>query len=158
MVLWFERLTWGGFDRTCPVTSSIVFCFGFAGGVGRAAESAIVLHEDKKYYPDAEEVLTAWTDHCCSGKPCECFAFLWIQVYPDAETMVQEEDTQPLSQPIIAPVKPKLFSVLEKTVPSTTVRAILVNMPCIRREFSPASPAVFHGVHGISDGLPYVDS
>lgn len=30
----------------------------FAGGGGglRGAEGAIVLHEDKKYYPDAEEV------------------------------------------------------------------------------------------------------
>lgn len=43
------------------------------------------------------------------------------QVYPEAETMVQDEDTQPLTQPIIAPVKPKLFSVLEKQVPATTV-------------------------------------
>ncbi len=44
-----------------------------------------------------------------------------LQVYPDAETMVQDEDTQPLSQPIVAPVKPKLFSVLEKEVPATAV-------------------------------------
>jgi U5 small nuclear ribonucleoprotein component len=44
--------------------------------------NAIVLHEDKKYYPTAEEVY---------GK--------------DVEAMVQEEDTQPLTQPIIAPPK-----------------------------------------------------
>lgn len=42
---------------------------------------AIVLHEDKQYYPDASEV------------------------FGDAETLVQEEDTQPLSVPIIAPNK-----------------------------------------------------
>ncbi|KAI9137807.1 P-loop containing nucleoside triphosphate hydrolase protein [Paraphysoderma sedebokerense] len=44
----------------------------------------IVLHEDKKYYPSAEEVYGT-----------------------EVETLVQEEDTQPLSEPIIAPVKTK---------------------------------------------------
>jgi U5 small nuclear ribonucleoprotein component len=58
---------------------------------------AIVLHEDKKYYPDAEEV------------------------YPDAETLVQDEDTQPITQPIIAPMKAKAFSALETKPPATTV-------------------------------------
>ncbi|RYG55439.1 hypothetical protein EON66_05295, partial [archaeon] len=48
-----------------------------------AASSAIVLHEDKQYYPDAEEV------------------------YGEAEVLVQEEDTQPLTQPIIAPIATK---------------------------------------------------
>ena len=57
----------------------------------------MVLHEDKKYYPSAEEV------------------------YGDAEVLVQDEDTQPLTKPIIAPMDMKVFSVLEKTVPSTTV-------------------------------------
>jgi U5 small nuclear ribonucleoprotein component len=54
------------------------------------------LHEDKKYYPSAQEV------------------------YPDAETMVQDEDTQPLSEPIVQPIKVKKFQVLEQTLPSTT--------------------------------------
>jgi hypothetical protein len=67
--------------------------------VSRAVEGAIVLHEDKKYYPDAEEV------------------------YPDAETLVQDEDTQALTEPIIAPIKTRVFSVLESTPPATTVRA-----------------------------------
>ena len=52
-------------------------------------ESAVVLQEDKKYYPDAREV------------------------YPDAETLVQDEDTQPLTKPIIAPVATKQFSAEE---------------------------------------------
>lgn len=56
---------------------------------------AVVLHEDKKYYPDANEV------------------------YPEAETLVQDEDTQPLSEPIIAPIKTKNFEFIEKEVPST---------------------------------------
>lgn len=59
-------------------------------------ERAVVLHEDKKYYPDASEV------------------------YPEAETLVQDEDTQPLSQPIIKPVTVKSFEILEKTPPTTT--------------------------------------
>eukprot|EP00922_Rhytidocystis_sp_ex-Travisia-forbesii_P033413 GHVS01049656.1.p1 GENE.GHVS01049656.1~~GHVS01049656.1.p1 ORF type:complete len:1006 (+),score=141.40 GHVS01049656.1:85-3102(+) len=57
---------------------------------------AVVPHEEKKFYPDAEEV------------------------YPDAETLVQEEDTQPITEPIIAPVKSKKFDLLEKDMPNTS--------------------------------------
>eukprot|EP01012_Entosiphon_sulcatum_P005136 TRINITY_DN1219_c0_g1_i1.p1 TRINITY_DN1219_c0_g1~~TRINITY_DN1219_c0_g1_i1.p1 ORF type:complete len:981 (+),score=225.34 TRINITY_DN1219_c0_g1_i1:31-2973(+) len=46
----------------------------------------IVLHEDKKYYADAEELYGAET-----------------------EVLVEEEDTQPITQPIIQPVKIKNF-------------------------------------------------
>ncbi|GIY37647.1 116 kDa U5 small nuclear ribonucleoprotein component [Caerostris extrusa] len=56
----------------------------------------IVLHEDKKYYPSAEEVYG-----------------------PDVETIVQEEDTQALTEPIIAPVKKKKFSYVEQELPNT---------------------------------------
>lgn len=71
-----------------------------AGGRHRlSASAAIVLHEDKKYYPDAEEV------------------------YAGAETLVQDEDTQPLSKPIIEPLKAKQFSALEKAPPATTYSA-----------------------------------
>ncbi|KAJ0409851.1 hypothetical protein P43SY_005745 [Pythium insidiosum] len=59
-------------------------------------ENAIVLHEDKKYYPDAHEV------------------------YGDVETLVMEEDAQTIETPIIEPVKVKSFSVLEKSIPKTT--------------------------------------
>lgn len=55
-----------------------------------------MLHEDKKYYPSAEEVYG-----------------------PDVETLVQEEDTQPLSEPIIAPIKVRKFLVTEKDLPET---------------------------------------
>ena len=56
--------------------------------------NAVVLHEDKQYYPTAG------------------------QVYGEGvETMVQEEDTQPLSQPIIAPVVQKKFVVQEADLP-----------------------------------------
>jgi 116 kDa U5 small nuclear ribonucleoprotein component len=59
--------------------------------------SSIVLHEDKKYYPTAVEIYGA-----------------------DVETIVQEEDAQPLTEPIIAPIKRSRFSVVEQDVPDTT--------------------------------------
>lgn len=61
-----------------------------------APEMQVVLHEDKKYYPTAEEVYG-----------------------PEVETIVQEEDTQPLSEPIIAPVKKKKFTMAEQNLPDT---------------------------------------
>ncbi|KZO91876.1 Calreticulin-domain-containing protein [Calocera viscosa TUFC12733] len=57
---------------------------------------AVILHEDKKYYPSAEEVYGA-----------------------DVEAIVQEEDTQPLSEPIVAPIKVRRFAVEEKGLPET---------------------------------------
>jgi len=56
----------------------------------------LVLHEDKKYYPTAEEVYG-----------------------PNVETIIQEEDTQALTQPIIAPVKINKFSHHVSDHPST---------------------------------------
>ncbi|KAL9099063.1 MAG: hypothetical protein Q9163_005382 [Psora crenata] len=56
--------------------------------------NAVVLHEDKQYYPTAREVYG-----------------------PGVETLVQEEDAQPLSQPIIAPVVQKKFNVQEADLP-----------------------------------------
>jgi 116 kDa U5 small nuclear ribonucleoprotein component len=56
----------------------------------------IILHEDKNYYPDASEV------------------------YPEAEVLVQDEDTQALETPIVAPIKHKQFSHVEKTLPDTS--------------------------------------
>jgi len=58
---------------------------------------AIVLHEDKKYYPTAGEVYG-----------------------PDVETIVHEEDTQPLTKPIIEPVRKNKFEHLEQELPETT--------------------------------------
>ncbi|KAL9968242.1 hypothetical protein ACROYT_G026594 [Oculina patagonica] len=57
----------------------------------------VVLHEDKKYYPTAEEVFG-----------------------PEVETVVQEEDTQPLTEPIIKPVSKKKFFHAEQDLPTTT--------------------------------------
>jgi U5 small nuclear ribonucleoprotein component len=60
--------------------------------------NAVVLHEDKQYYPTAQQVYG-----------------------PDVETMVQEEDAQPLTQPIIAPVQQKKFTVQEADLPPRTL-------------------------------------
>ncbi|KAJ2891119.1 hypothetical protein MKZ38_000913 [Zalerion maritima] len=56
--------------------------------------NAVILHEDKKYYPSA------------------------AQVYgEDVEARVEEEDAQPLTQPIIAPVEQKKFHIEEVDLP-----------------------------------------
>lgn len=47
----------------------------------------MVLYHDKNYFPSASEV------------------------YPGVETLVQDEDTQPLETPIIAPIKVANFEV-----------------------------------------------
>ena len=46
---------------------------------------SVVLHEDKQFYPDSE------------------------QVFPDAEVVLQEEDQQSITEPIISPVETKTF-------------------------------------------------
>jgi U5 small nuclear ribonucleoprotein component len=58
-----------------------------------AFENRIVLHEDKKYYPDVDEV------------------------YPGVNAITLDEDAQDLSEPIIKPLKPKQFSVLQAELP-----------------------------------------
>ncbi|KAK5720918.1 hypothetical protein LTR15_006880 [Elasticomyces elasticus] len=56
--------------------------------------NALVLHEDKQYYPSASQLYG-----------------------PDVETLVQEEDTQTLAQPIVAPVERKRYTVVEDDLP-----------------------------------------
>ncbi|KAI1455889.1 P-loop containing nucleoside triphosphate hydrolase protein [Annulohypoxylon moriforme] len=56
--------------------------------------NAVILHEDKQYYPSAEQVYG-----------------------PDVEILVEEEDAQPLSEPIVAPVDVKKFSIEEEDLP-----------------------------------------
>ncbi|KAF6748416.1 Calreticulin family-domain-containing protein [Ephemerocybe angulata] len=60
------------------------------------AHNAVILHEDKQYYPSASDVY---------GE--------------GVETLVQEEDAQPLTEPIIAPVKMRKWTVEEKDMPET---------------------------------------
>lgn len=56
--------------------------------------NAVILHEDKQYYPTAEQTYGA-----------------------DVETRVEEEDAQPLTQPIVAPVEQKKFNIEEADLP-----------------------------------------
>ncbi|KAK4454806.1 Pre-mRNA-splicing factor cwf10 [Podospora aff. communis PSN243] len=72
--------------------------------------NAVILHEDKQYYPTA------------------------AQVYGEGvETMVQEEDAQPLTVPIIAPVEQKKFMIEEADLPPVffdrSFMADLMNYP-----------------------------
>lgn len=66
-----------------------------AGAVD-SIRNQIVLHEDKKYYATAEETYGA-----------------------DVEILVEEEDAQPLSEPIVQPIKVRNFAVKEKDLPVT---------------------------------------
>lgn len=56
---------------------------------------SIVLNEDKNYYPEAEEI------------------------FPGVETLVMEEDAQPITEPIVPPMVKRDFDVLEKKIPET---------------------------------------
>ena len=81
-----------------------------------ADENRIILNEDKKYYPDADEV------------------------YPGVRTITLDEDAQDLSEPIIKPIRTKNFSVLEKEAPSLTYSseflASLMNTPTLIRNIA----------------------
>jgi len=64
--------------------------------VDEPTHNAVILHEDKQYYPSASEIY---------GE--------------GVETLVQEEDAQPLTEPIIAPVKVRKWTIEEKDMPET---------------------------------------
>ena len=91
------------------------------GGADRSGnmmrdENRIILHEDKKYYPDADEV------------------------YPGVRTVILDEDAQDLTEPIIKPIRVKNFSVLEKGAPAllynTEFIASLMNTPTLIRNIA----------------------
>ena len=95
--------------------------------------NAVILHEDKQYYPTAQ------------------------QVYGEnVETMVQEEDTQSLAQPIIAPVKQKKFTVQEADLPpvffSRDFMTDLMNFPDQIRNIAVAGH-LHHGKTALMDML-----
>jgi len=94
----------------------------------------IVLHEDKQIYPSAEEV------------------------YQGAETMVQDEDAQPLETPIIAPVKNQCFFLIEKSRPTTSFSyrylASLMSMPHLMRNLCFVGH-LHHGKTSFMDVLTY---
>src|SRR5437764_1317782 len=78
--------------------------------VDEGPSNAVVLHEDKQYYPSASDVYG-----------------------PDVEVLVQEEDMQSLAQPIIAPVVQKKFTIQETDLPpvhhSRELLTDLMNFP-----------------------------
>ena len=85
-----------------------------------------------QYYPDAEDV------------------------YPGAETTVQDEDTQPLEKPIIAPVRTKNFDHVEKKAPvnpySMTYLHQLLGNPALVRNIVLAGH-LHHGKSSFMDCL-----
>lgn len=90
------------------------------GSLDGPQPSAVILHENKKYYPTAEEVYG-----------------------PDVETLVQEEDAQLLSEPIVAPIKVRKWVVQEKNMPETRYdkrsAQLCFQALCISDELRPAS-------------------
>ncbi|KAL2004359.1 hypothetical protein VTN02DRAFT_2005 [Thermoascus thermophilus] len=85
--------------------------------VDEGPSNAVVLHEDKQYYPTAQQVY---------GE--------------EVETLVQEEDAQPLSEPIVAPVQQKKFALQEADLPpvfySREFMSDLLNFPELIRNIA----------------------
>ncbi|RYH14994.1 GTP-binding protein [archaeon] len=79
-------------------------------------ENRIILHEDKKYYPDASEV------------------------YPGVKTVVLDEDAQDITEPIIKPIKAKTFTVLLKDAPELVYDmdflSVLLQTPILTRNIA----------------------
>ncbi|KAF3406410.1 Pre-mRNA-splicing factor [Talaromyces pinophilus] len=101
--------------------------------VDEGPSNAVVLHEDKQYYPSAQQVYGA-----------------------DVETLVQEEDAQPLTEPIINPVTQKKFSLEEADLPpvfySREFMADLLNYPDQIRNIAIAGH-LHHGKTALMDML-----
>ncbi|KAF1959044.1 P-loop containing nucleoside triphosphate hydrolase protein [Byssothecium circinans] len=78
--------------------------------VDEGPSNAVILHEDKQYYPSASDVYG-----------------------PDVEVLVEEEDAQELSKPIIEPVVQKKFTISESDLPpvhfSRQLMTDLMNYP-----------------------------
>ncbi|KJE94786.1 elongation factor Tu GTP binding domain containing 2 [Capsaspora owczarzaki ATCC 30864] len=91
----------------------------------RPITTAIVLHEDKKYYPSASEIYG-----------------------PDVETIVQEEDTQALSEPIVAPIRKKQVVVMESDLPFTSYNKTFMAELASKPEFVRNVAVIGHLHHG----------
>lgn len=103
--------------------------------VDDAPSNAVVLHEDKVYYPSASEVY---------GE--------------DVETLVQEEDTQPITQPIIEPEKVRAFAIEEQGLPDVrfdrSFLTSLMNFPEMVRNVAVVGH-LGHGKTSLMDMLVY---
>ncbi|KAJ1018232.1 hypothetical protein NDA18_006391 [Ustilago nuda] len=103
--------------------------------VDEGPSNAIVLHEDKQYYPSASEIY---------GE--------------EVETMVQEEDAQPLSVPIVEPVRIRKFAIEEEGLPETrfdrNFLSSLMNFPDMVRNVAVVGH-LHHGKTSLLDTLVY---
>ncbi|KAJ1581634.1 hypothetical protein NDA11_007195 [Ustilago hordei] len=103
--------------------------------VDEGPSNAVVLHEDKQYYPSASEIY---------GE--------------EVETMVQEEDAQPLSVPIVEPVRIRKFTVEEEGLPETrfdrSFLSSLMNFPDMVRNVAVVGH-LHHGKTSLLDTLVY---
>lgn len=103
--------------------------------VDEGPSNAVVLHEDKQYYPSASEIY---------GE--------------EVETMVQEEDAQPLSVPIVEPVRIRKFAVEEEGLPETrfdrSFLSSLMNFPDMVRNVAVVGH-LHHGKTSLLDTLVY---
>lgn len=98
-------------------------------------ENAVVLHDDKKYL---KNYLFVYFPRCfwcylvviVSGGIFICFivhSFVCFRYYPtaeevygkDVEILVEGEDAQPLTEPILQPIKVKSIQLTEKATPAT---------------------------------------
>ena len=88
------------------------------------SENKVILHEDKNFYPESNEI------------------------FPNAENIVMEEDAQPITEPIIAPIQNKKFDIYEKEIPelnfSIDYLNNLINNPKLIRNISIAG-GLHHG-------------
>ncbi|MCQ2816374.1 MAG: 116 kDa U5 small nuclear ribonucleoprotein component [archaeon] len=91
---------------------------------------AVTLHEDKKFYPSADEV------------------------FPGVENLVMEEDSQPITEPIIPPPKKNTFDLYEKEIPTTSFNfdflSSLMNYPSLIRNIAVAG-SLHHGKTSLMD-------
>merc|ERR1712063_37841 len=97
-----------------------------------STSQSIVLHEDKKYYPSAEEVFPK-----------------------GVEALVEDEDTQPLTEPVIKPIKHKQVN-MEDSIPANTFTkeflAGLLEHPALSRNVTLAG-SLHHGKTAFMDML-----
>jgi U5 small nuclear ribonucleoprotein component len=82
----------------------------------KVESNAIILHEDKKYYPEASEIYGQLIITII------LLLFLFTSPYlgEGVETLVQEEDTMDLEEPIVLPIKSSKYAYSEKELPETT--------------------------------------
>lgn len=90
-----------------------------------APQNQIVLHEDKQYYPRASQVY---------GE--------------DVETLVQEEDTQPLFEPIVKPISTERFTLDTEDLPDVRFDRTFMVQSMSNPEFMRNVAVVGHFHHG----------